>query len=717
MAAVNAPGQVVLSGSREAVEAVASAAALQGRQGRWLDVSHAFHSILMDPMLDAFATTAEQLTYDTPRIPVISTLTGKPVTQFTPAYWSDQVRGTVRFADAITHLKSLGVTRFLELGPDASLVAAIDETYDGDTLTLAALRRDRPEPTTAVTALARLWADGGDVDWTAFYTPAGARTVDLPTYAFQHQRYWPSVRREAVVASAADAVFWDAVERGDGELFAAEFGVDVEAPLRETLPAFSAWQRRRRERELAGKLRYEVSWAPVGSVGGVSADVSGHWLIVEPEPEPEPEPGSGSGSGSQSAGVGDGWAGALAGELAGRGVEVARLRLRPADLDRAVLAARLAEVAGSSERMRVVSFLGQDEREQPGCPGLPLGLAATTTLVQALADAGVSARVWSVSSGAVSTGAGEGLPHPVRAAVWGLGRVVALEEPDRWGGLADVPEQVSGAALARLVEVLAGGAGQEDQVAVRGGTVLGRRLVPAVLGDTVAGWAPSGTVLITGGTGALGARVARWAVERGAGHVVLVSRRGMGGEGARGLVADLRALGAVVDVVACDVAVRGEVEELFARFAVSAVVHTAGVLDDGVVDGLSAEGLAGVWGAKAGGAWNLHRASAGRELDAFVLFSSAAGVWGGAGQGAYAAANAALDGLVEYRRAQGLAGTSIAWGPWAEGGMADDATVLARMTRGGVRPLDPEAAVGILSSVRKAASPWLTWTGTASCRP
>ncbi|WP_328891797.1 type I polyketide synthase [Streptomyces sp. NBC_00316] len=195
VAAVNAPGQVVLSGTREAVEAVA--AQLTDRQGRWLEVSHAFHSPLMDPMLDAFAAAASELTYDSPRIPIISTLTAEPVTEFTASYWTDQVRGTVRFADAITHLKSLGVTRFLELGPDATLVGAIEETYDGETLAVAALNRKQSEPATAVTALARLWADGADVDWTAFYAPTGARTVGLPTYAFQHQRYWPTARLTA----------------------------------------------------------------------------------------------------------------------------------------------------------------------------------------------------------------------------------------------------------------------------------------------------------------------------------------------------------------------------------------------------------------------------------------------------------------------------------------------------------------------------------------
>ncbi|MFD9905386.1 type I polyketide synthase [Streptomyces sp. NPDC059063] len=674
VAAVNAPGQVVVSGKREAVEAVA--AALPDRQGRWLEVSHAFHSALMDPMLSGFGEAAAGVSYGRASIPIVSTLTGEPVEEFTATYWADQVRGTVRFADAISRLTALGVTRFVEVGPDASLVGAVGETCEDDVLAVPVLHRKRAEGVTAVTALARLWADGGPVDWTAFYAPTGARTVDLPTYAFQHERYWPSLRQQTVAGAEAgtDASFWDAVERSDADLFAEEFGVDLKAPLGETLPALSAWQRRRRDRAEADKLRYEVTWTPLGPSNGT--EVSGGWLLVEPE---------------EAAGA---WVDAMAAELASRGARVSRLRLGAADLDRKVLAGRLVEFADCGT---VVSFLGQDERDHPEHPGLALGLAGTVTLVQALGDAGLDARVWVVTSGAVSTGSGDQLTHPVRAAVWGLGRVVALEEPDRWGGLVDVPAEPTGGSVARLAEALARGVAGEDQLAVRGGAVLGRRLAHARPSDADA-WSPSGTVLITGGTGALGARVARWAVRRGAGHVVLVSRRGMAAEGAGLLCDELRALGARVDVEACDVGVLQDVEELLRRHEVSAVVHAAGVLDDGVVEGLTVDRLAGVWGAKAGAAWHLHHALGERELDAFVVFSSAAGVWGGAGQGSYAAANAALDALVEHRRARGLVGTSVAWGPWAESGMAADETVRTRLGRGGVRPLDPETAVGILGS-------------------
>jgi NADPH:quinone reductase-like Zn-dependent oxidoreductase len=225
----------------------------------------------------------------------------------------------------------------------------------------------------------------------------------------------------------------------------------------------------------------------------------------------------------------------------------------------------------------------------------------------------------------------------VQAAVWGLGRVAALEAPQRWGGLVDVPAELAGRAAARFRAVLAGD-GQEDQVAVREAGVLARRLVRAPAPAPRRPWRPSGTVLITGGTGTVGGHAARWAAGQGAGHVVLASRRGLAAPGAAALAAQVRGLGAAVTIAACDGADRGAVAGLLARLEaegqrVSAVIHTAGVLDDGVLDGLTPARLAAVLGPKAAGAAHLDELTAGLGLEAFVLFSSMAGTVGGAGQG------------------------------------------------------------------------------------
>ncbi|MFC7472545.1 type I polyketide synthase [Actinomadura keratinilytica] len=197
VAAVNGPRAVVLSGEQGPVEKVAAALAAQGARTRTLTVSHAFHSSLMDPMLEEFRQVAEKLTYELARIPVVSDLTGEiaGAELSTPGYWVRHVREAVRFADGVRTLHARGVTRFVEVGPDGVLTAmartALAEPEG--TLFVPALRKDREEAATLVTALGELHAHGGEVDWAAFFAGTGARRVDLPTYAFQHQRHWPTL--------------------------------------------------------------------------------------------------------------------------------------------------------------------------------------------------------------------------------------------------------------------------------------------------------------------------------------------------------------------------------------------------------------------------------------------------------------------------------------------------------------------------------------------
>ncbi|TYB44472.1 type I polyketide synthase [Microbispora tritici] len=194
IAAVNGPSALVISGQEGPVLALAAQFAGRGRKTRPLRVSHAFHSHMMDPMLADFAEVAGTVSFDAPRIPIVSTVTGGLAAEElgTARYWVDQVRGAVRFADAVTTLAGQGVTRFVELGPDAVLTAMAQQTLDeADTAVFTAtMRAERPEPGTVVAALGQLHTAGVPVDWQAFYAETGATRVDLPTYAFQRERYW-----------------------------------------------------------------------------------------------------------------------------------------------------------------------------------------------------------------------------------------------------------------------------------------------------------------------------------------------------------------------------------------------------------------------------------------------------------------------------------------------------------------------------------------------
>jgi len=252
----------------------------------------------------------------------------------------------------------------------------------------------------------------------------------------------------------------------------------------------------------------------------------------------------------------------------------------------------------------------------------------------------------------------------------------------------------------------------EDQVAIRAAGLLGRRLVRALEPRGGKAWVPGGSVLVTGGTGAIGGHVARWLAGRGAPRFVLASRSGPAAAGAGVLAAQLAGAGAQVLVVACDLAERSSVAALLTWIAasgppLSAVMHAAGAGQATALEEMTAAELAAVVSAKTAGAAWLDELTAGLELDAFVLFSSIAATWGSGLQGGYAAGNAYLDALAGNRQVRGLAATSVAWGPWGGGGMTD-AESGTQLQRRGLRLLDPELALRALGQVLDDGEPLLT---------
>ncbi|WP_042422608.1 type I polyketide synthase, partial [Streptacidiphilus anmyonensis] len=207
IAAVNGPASVVISGTEQAVQEVAELLEAQGRRTKRLTVSHAFHSPLMDGMLDTFRAVAERLTYAAPRIPIVSTLTGRLATAeelCSPDYWVRHVREAVRFQDAVLALETEGARTFLELGPDGTLTALAQECATREAAFTPVLRPGRPEARTFTAALGRLFSRGVKLDWPAVFAGLDAHRVDLPTYAFQHEAYW--IDRSAALPADARAI-------------------------------------------------------------------------------------------------------------------------------------------------------------------------------------------------------------------------------------------------------------------------------------------------------------------------------------------------------------------------------------------------------------------------------------------------------------------------------------------------------------------------------
>ncbi|MFC9878547.1 SDR family NAD(P)-dependent oxidoreductase [Streptomyces libani] len=313
-----------------------------------------------------------------------------------------------------------------------------------------------------------------------------------------------------------------------------------------------------------------------------------------------------------------------------------------------------------------------------------------------------------LTRGAVAVN-GELSPDLALAPVWGLVRSAQSENPGRIV-LADLDGEES--SLRALPALLAEA---EPQLAVRGGVASAARLARSgpVDPDRKPVWAGQGTVLITGGTGMLAGLVARHLVaEHGAKRLILAGRRGLAADGAPRLRDELTELGAHVEVVACDAADRNALGELLAGIPAEApltgVVHTAGVLDDGLIGALTPERTETVLRPKVDAAWNLHELTQDLNLSAFVLFSSASGVLGAPGQANYAAASTFLDALAEHRHAHGLPALSLAWGLWSERSDLTrklTETDLRRMSREGLPPMSSEEGVALFDVVGAAGTP------------
>ncbi|WP_049569224.1 type I polyketide synthase [Streptomyces sp. SBT349] len=711
VAAVNGPSSTVVSGEPAALDALLAALEAEQVRVRRIAVDYASHSPHVDSIREELGTILAPVAPRASRVPFYSTVEGRLIdtSALGAAYWVRNLRQTVEFAPVVSGLIGEGFDAFVECSAHPVLAVGVEES--GAELAVGSLRRDEGGPARFVTSLAEAFVGGVGVDWAPLLgDPAvGDLPGDLPTYPFQRTRYWLDTPPADARAGESDATkdrFWEAVEREDLESLADTLGLDAER-LRGVVPSLAAWRRRADEESAIDSWRYQTVWRPVAEPG--TPALTGTWLLaVSADRVDEP------------------WHAAAEEALREHGARVVRFAL-DATADRHHLAAALAaEGAASPDLSGVLSLLALDEEPHPDHPATARGFAATLALLQALGDVPIEAPLWCATRGAVSTGVSDPLTSPVQAQTWGLGRVAAEEIPGRWGGLVDLPAAPEDRARGRLAAVLAG-LDDEDQAAVRRTGVYGHRLVRTGWGDgrPPREWRPEGTALVTGGTGALGAHTARWLARNGAPHLLLLSSRGAAAPGATELAAELAALGSRVTFAACDIADREALAAVLAavpaELPLRTVVHTAAVLDDGVLDSLTVDQVDGVERVKVRGAAHLDELTRDLDLSAFVLFSSFAGSFGVAGQGNYAPGNAFLDALARARRARGLPATSIAWGHWAGGGIASGDAEEHLRRRGGSE-MDPETALTAFQKVLDrdetvVALAHIEWGGKAAGAP
>jgi acyl transferase domain-containing protein/acyl carrier protein len=661
VATLNGPHHTVFAGAQVDLDQVVEILEAQGVQTQFLEVSHGFHSPLMDPILDEFEESAQAIVFKPPQVPLASTLTGQflePDQIMDAAYWRRQARQPVQFGKAMETLNQAGYYCFLEIGPHPVLCGMGKRVLaEGHTTWLPSLVKGQDNWQTILQSASQLYGWGLNLDWANFDRPYPRQRVTLPTYPFQRQRYWVDLPVSAQPVQPA-----------------------AEAAAVPALPTHGA--------------AYGMTWQlqPLSTL--LPGQRSGTWLIVGEVEGLWPE---------------------LSRVLRSQQIHPIRVSSGPTfqqcqvdhyriDLTQEQPFQPLLSVLQQADQpLRQILYLASTRSPEEPHPWSERVAEPVLSLLQALvAEADQPyPRLWLLTQGAQSRGASDPLGAPFQAVLWGLGRTLRLEHPELWGGLIDLPsamgvspvEKVMVRALVHHILAQDG----EDEVVLRPGQRWVPRLQPVDLNltrGTTTSTLPiqaEATYLITGGTGGLGLRLARWLVEQGARSLVLVSRRGAKAE-VDATLALLRQSGATVWVEAVDVGDRAALSGLLHRIQAQlpplrGLLHAAGTLADGFLVNQSREQFRRVMPAKLQGAWHLHQLTQTLSLDWFVLFSSITSLLGSPGQGNYAAANAGLDALAYYRQQQGLAALSLSWGPWQEVGMAATPQPAVSRAQRGMVPL------------------------------
>lgn len=655
LAADNA-SHCVISGQKQAIASIREKCAGQAIKTKTLQVSHAFHSPLMAPMVAEFEGITSGITYHAPQLPIISNVTGEVVAEDIACsqYWLNHILKPVEFAHGVQRLPQEGVTRFLEIGPKPTLLA-MAQTALGERkehyLWLPSLRPHHSDWQQLLSSLGQLYGDGFPVDGEKLYQGYGGENIPLPTYPFQRQRYWFQETFSALAPTAPE----------DSRFQNCFYGVQWEAASPPASPSLANhhWL------ILADRQGLAVELAEVLAQKGDRCEL----LFYEPPQGPVSFPH---------------WVVSLGGPS--EAMEF------PVDLPWSDFT---GIIQGWSLDQTSFAHLSPPAWEQ----NQKLGLGSVFWLCRTLETQRSPAKLWCLTR-QDAPGSDVGAPE-----LWGLGRAIANENPRSWGGIVDLSHHPNSQEIRQLAQWLHQKR-PESQGRLRGDRrevprltpLAGPKVTPRSTPLTIA---PKGWYLITGGLGALGLQVAQWLGAQGATQIMVLSRRPPQ-EQHQAVLERLRTAGIEVQVVQGDLGDRHSLETALAPLetdVLRGVCHCAGLLADGLVAQQSAADFFRVFPPKTRGTWHLYthleRLGKKADLEFWVNFSSVSALLGTVGQGNYGGANAWLDRFSDFGRREGWPMVSINWGPWNQGGMATD-THLATTA---LPPLEPAFALEGLARI------------------
>ena len=664
VAAINGPRNIVIAGRREQLESLQAVWAEGGVRSRFLPVSHAFHSPLLDPIVERFNKLASSFDYQAPNVPLVSNVTASFHDAAPNAdYWTQHLRQPVRFAEGLRTLHA-HTQCFVELGPKPLLSALGAQTVgSADVHWLSSLREGQNDERVIKGAAAALYEAGHDLNWSGF-APAQSPSahVELPQYPF-HRQAFP--RSSAAERDDSTAKIYQALADSTSHIQTANHASSVPVSQWAFSPVWEAWSGGRVSPGAAQHLVLADA-TDIGELLAARLRDSGAEASVISGQVPSTVP-----AGSTSLTVWCLW-----------GLDLPTI----AALDASHMASALHRV--SQQLIELVSTLGS-------WSGRAFNLCLVTR------DAVTTTR---------QSGARPGRRSSILGSIlWGAGRSLRHEHPAWQLSLVDI-EAADATTAARILFEEANCDERAAEAAWRTGTngperlTLRLRSFPLETHDH----APpglGGTWVITGGLGQLGLHLAQWLTDRGVKHLLLLGRRAPQEAAASRFrewaERDVKVISAPVDITdfaalqSCLEALPGDWPDVLS------IVHAAGVLDDALLHQQSPARVADVLAPKVLGGWNLHKLSLAKPVEHFVLFSSATGLLGNPGQAAYGGANHFLDALADYRASANLPALSLAWSAWESA--AADPTLSARLAQHGLAPIPMEQGLLALGHALAAA--------------
>jgi acyl transferase domain-containing protein/NADPH:quinone reductase-like Zn-dependent oxidoreductase/acyl carrier protein len=696
----------VLSGPAQDLQKAVAALAADGVRCDWLETSHAFHSALLDPILDEFESYAERFNFSTPQRILIDNRTGAALgrsVKLDGAYWRRHARQPVEFAKSVRTLADLNCKVLLEIGPRPVLTAAALGTWPDPATAprvITSLRRTTADQRQITEAVADAYVLGHLPEFATF-RQTHARKIDLPTYPFEHRQYWFRDNRQRPdkqlhLAARTEAV--GLLEDGRIEELATPLdGASGDHETVNVLTKLAAQHNQQRTTQSIADDRYEIRWEK--SAAPLSSAEAGEgltWILIGDDRDAIRP---------------------LVDVLTAGGHRHRILGLPVSDPDEEKLADALRAAAVDDSTLRIVHVAALDSETATSMRSLLRMqhriLGGTRRLFRAAIAAELGVPIWVVTRGAQRVTDADTVA-PDQSCLWGFGRGASLELPHVWGGLADLSEGRENEAdewyrFISRITTLRDSAIMEDQIALRDQAVYVPRLVrrAGTAGATTLGLRAGATYLVTGGVGSIGLEIAGYLAAHGARHLVLTSRRAPSDDAQQQIDTLSEQHGCEVRVIAADVADAHDVARLLTTVRaelppLAGIVHAAGEIGTTPLSNLDDAEVDRVFAGKVWGAWHLSEAAVDLQLDFFISTSSIASVWGGFGQTAYGAANAFLDGLAWRLREQGIYGVSVNFGPWSAG-MAD-AESRTRLDQRGVRTLSPADALAGLADVVAASS-------------